>query len=101
MNKKSVELINELIQQSVSIKKYAEQLLEKEINILTERPSATSWNVLECLEHLNRYGNYYLPKIKENLEKSSTAATENFRSSWLGNYFAKSMLSEDSKMKTF
>ena len=29
------------------------------------RPAGNGgWSIAQCLEHLNRYGNYYLPQIK-------------------------------------
>ena len=51
------------------------------------------WNVLECLEHLNLYGDYYLPAIEQALLRGAGKATDGrFRSGWLGNYFANLML---------
>lgn len=55
------------------------------------KPSVTGgWSVAQCLEHLNSYGNYYLPQIEKTLcNKQSDSST--FTSGWLGNYFTKSM----------
>lgn len=55
-------------------------LLELEkIRMLNEgdlrwRASESSWNILECIEHLNRYGNHYLPAIDGAIQ----AATSRF-----------------------
>jgi len=70
---------------------------------LNKRLTNESWSVLECFEHLNLYGNFYLPEIKNRIETSTTKANTEFKSGWLGNYFAQSMLPKDklNKMKTF
>lgn len=60
------------------------------------------WSIAQCLEHLNRYGNYYLPVIQKGLEQEFPA-DDKFKSTWLGNYFIK-MMDPDSgakKIKTF
>ncbi len=54
-----------------------------------------SWSILECLEHLNLYGDFYIPEIKNRIESSKTLPKENFKSRILGNYFAKSMLPKE------
>ncbi|MET3730713.1 DinB family protein [Moheibacter stercoris] len=68
-----------------------------------QRPNENSWNALECLEHLNYYGNFYLPEIEQQMKSSNFSHSEHFHSGILGNYFAKSMLpkSKGGKMKTF
>ena len=32
---------------------------------LLAAPSYGGWSIAQCLEHLNRYGKYYLPHIKK------------------------------------
>lgn len=50
------------------------------------------WSIAQCLDHLNGYGQYYLPQIRQGLEKQpQTAEATSFRSSWLGNYFTRAM----------
>lgn len=70
---------------------------------LTWRPAPESWNILECLEHLNLYGDFYLPEIEKSIQNSKTTSEPEFRSGLLGNYFANSMLpkAQLNKMKTF
>jgi hypothetical protein len=47
---------------------------------------------LQCLEHLNSYGYFYLPEINKGIEDNlNLIANSNFRSSWLGNYFTETM----------
>ncbi|MNF05884.1 hypothetical protein D3C80_2057150 [compost metagenome] len=71
--------------------------------MLNWRATAESWSVLECLQHLNLYGHFYIPEIGNAIAKSRHAATATFNSGWLGNYFANSMLPKAklNKMKTF
>jgi uncharacterized damage-inducible protein DinB len=63
------------------------------------RPAANGgWSIAQCLEHLNRYGDYYLPAIQKGLKKDFPSS-ENFNSSWLGNYFTKMMDPQTGKKK--
>ena len=96
-------LINELIELTHEHLAFAESLLLKTDAELNKRLTNESWSVLECLEHLNLYGNFYLPEIKNRIETSSTKTTAEFKSGWLGNYFAQSMLPKEklNKMKAF
>lgn len=96
-------LINELIELTHEHLAFAESMLLKSDTELNKRLTNESWSVLECLEHLNWYGNFYLPEIKNRIETSSTKTTAEFKSGWLGNYFAQSMLPKDNlnKMKAF
>lgn len=70
---------------------------------LNNRIQENKWSILECVEHLNLYGTFYLPEVKKNLHANSPATNTDFRPGILGNYFAKSMLPKDrlNKMKTF
>lgn len=77
----------------------AENLQKKSENELNFRTSENSWSVLECLEHLNRYGNFYIPEITRQISASKTTAQPVFRSGVLGNYFAETMLPKE-KLKT-
>lgn len=96
-------LINELIELTHEHLAFAESLLLKTDAELNKRLTNESWSVFECLEHLNLYGNFYLPEIKKRIETSKTKTTTGFKSGWLGNYFAQSMLPKDNlnKMKAF
>ena len=50
------------------------------------------WSIAQCMEHLNRYGAYYLPEIKSALVRAKLRRNATiFRSSWLGNYFTLMM----------
>lgn len=70
---------------------------------LNYRVAPGSWSILECFEHLNLYGDFYLPEIEDRIYNSKTLPTKRFKSGLLGNYFAKMMLPKEkvNKMKTF
>ncbi len=80
-----------------------EQLKKQSIDVLNWKQNATSWSVLECVEHLNRYGDFYLPEITKRIGISKHEPSKVFKSNWLGKYFSKSVsYNEDlNKMKTF
>jgi len=65
-------------------------------------PSATGgWSIAQCLEHLNRYGNFYLPAIAKALNGNvGRADTITFTGTWLGGYFTRMMQPETGKLKT-
>lgn len=96
-------LIDDLLRKTAEISRAAEQLKAEAPAALTWRPAPDAWNVLECLAHLNLYGDYYLPEIKCAINQSSTSPDPTFKSGLLGGYFAKSMLPKEklNKMKTF
>jgi len=81
----------------------AEQLKRQPIDSLNWKQNSESWSVLECIEHLNRYGDFYIPEITNKIKTSKYKHSEIFKSHWLGKYFSKSVsYNEDlNKMKTF
>lgn len=75
---------------------------ELPIRRLLRRENTHSWNVLECIEHLNRYGHFYISEIEKQIQSNShRPAVPNFNSGFIGNHFAKSMLPRARKMGTF
>lgn len=99
----SEKLIQILIEQTRQIMNRVEKLQQKDAAYLTWRHDPAAWNILECLEHLNLYGDYYLPAIEKAIHHSATRADTTFTSGMLGSYFTKSMSPKDklNKMKTF
>ena len=99
----SAQLIQSLEKQTHEIIAEVEALQNMELSKLTWKANKNSWSVLECLEHLNLYGDFYLPQIESSIKDSNTPSVPNFKSGMLGNYFAKSMLPKEklNKMKTF
>lgn len=98
----TIQLLNDLKNRTGNHLQYAGTLLLKPENELNFRLSADSWSVLECLEHLNRYGDFYIPEITQRISSSKTSFKSDFKPGILGNYFAKSMLPKEklNKMKT-
>lgn len=55
-------------------------------------PSATGgWSIAQCLEHLNSYGDYYLPEIKMAINAYAGKPGLYAKRGWLGNYFINMM----------
>lgn len=96
-------LIQSLIEQTRQISNQVEKLKNYDLQTLTWKENPTSWSILECLEHLNLYGDFYLPQMESKIQNSVTKSETEFRSGILGNYFAKSMLPKEklNKMKTY
>lgn len=97
------ELIDDLIERTKNVLNRTMPMQELSIEELNARVTPESWSVLECMEHLNRYGNFYLSEIGQKMEQSKHIKGATFKSSWLGEYFAKSMLPREklNKMNTF
>lgn len=99
----SEKFIQTLLAQTKQIIDQAEKLKSYNLSTLTWKENEISWSILECLEHLNLYGDFYLPQIEHKIKTSNTKAEIEFKSGFFGNYFAKSMLPKEklNKMKTF
>ncbi len=97
------DLLEELIEFTREHLNQAEQLRELPLEALNSKADPESWSALECLEHLNLYGDYYLPEMEKRIRESRYPADTQFSSGLLGNYFALSMLPKEklNKMKTF
>lgn len=99
----SKELIKNLIERT---HKYIDQITpfnSWDEDKLNWKQDPQSWSILECLEHLNLYGDFYLPEIEHRISASDSTPVTSFKSGILGNYFATSMLPKEklNKMKTF
>lgn len=96
------ELLDELRNRTKEHLHFAEMLSVRPEHDLNFRTSAESWSTLECLEHLNRYGDFYIPEIKRNISSAGKPSQLYFKPGILGNYFAKSMLPKEklNTMKT-
>ncbi|WP_264530665.1 DinB family protein [Flavobacterium sp. N502540] len=99
-SEKLIQLLMDHTRDSIN---QAEKLKNDTIQTLTWRENPASWNILECMEHLNLYGDYYLAEIEDKIKNSKTSSETQFNSGFLGGYFAKSMLPKKklNKMKTF
>lgn len=73
-----------------------QNLTEKQ---LLQPASNGGWSIAQCLDHLNRYGDYYLPAIESKLSIPSNKNPEVFKGSWLGSYFTRMMEPTTGKKK--
>lgn len=84
-------LQQELLQLLDKIEVEINNFKKKDISELNWKPTQEKWSVLECVEHLNRYGKFYLPEIQKVLKKEKVSSDKEFKPGFLGDYFAKSM----------
>lgn len=62
------ELMTSLIERTrININKI-EKLRDLSETELNYRESNDRWNILECIEHLNLYGDFYIPAIKKSID---------------------------------
>jgi uncharacterized damage-inducible protein DinB len=90
---RSIELIARLEQKTEAHMTVAIQTFQNLNDTVLRRPSAPGgWSIAQGLEHLNRYGHFYLPQIQLALHKDQKQATnEFFKSGWFGSYFTHTM----------
>ena len=96
------ELITVLIEKTkVNINKAEgfRKLTEEQLNY---KETMDTWSILECIEHLNIYGDFYNPEIKACVEKTQTTSAKIFKSGVIGNYFVNLIRPKEklNKMKT-
>lgn len=68
---------------------------------LAQHPEPNRWLVLDNLEHLNLYNDFYLPTFENVLAKGEAndwKSRETYHSGWLGAYFVKSMKPQGTKI---
>jgi hypothetical protein len=66
--------------------------LQNRSDTFLNRPSDTGgWSIAQCLDHLNSYGNYYLPKMRHSLCNAPDEILDTFSGTWLGAYFTGMM----------
>lgn len=64
------QLLNRL---EVAVNNHLQQALllqNKHTDVLLKPAATGGWSIAQCLEHLNRYGHYYLPAMQEQITKS-------------------------------
>ena len=104
MKIKTEDLVQDLIHRTNECIIEVKALKDISEKTLNRKANSDSWSALECLEHLNLYGDFYINEIKESIENSKFKnSSDLFKSGILGNYFAKSMLPKEklNTMKTF
>ncbi|MCT4623498.1 MAG: DinB family protein [Schleiferiaceae bacterium] len=103
MKFKSNLLIEDLIEHCRKNMNEAQAMSDLPLDILNHKETPEKWSALECLEHLNRYGDFYIPEINNRIKQSRFKADEWFKSGLRGNYFANSVKPREklNKMNTF
>jgi DinB superfamily len=94
------QLIDDLIsitdRSSLTVKKF-KHLSADQLNF---KRRAEEWSVLECIEHLNLYGDFYLPELeKQILAQEQNPEATVFKSGTIGNYFTNLMQVKNGKLK--
>jgi uncharacterized damage-inducible protein DinB len=80
----------------VRIQKHTKEVLDQfqllDENALLKSSPTGGWSIVQCLDHLKSYGDYYLPVITRKLGKAKSENVDHFfKSSWLGAYFIQMM----------
>ena len=70
---------------------FGESLKTRTDDALNARPGEDRWSSLECLEHLNRYADHYLPLLIRSAENTESRKKEAYRAGLLGKPFALAM----------
>ena len=97
--------IKELNQKLSEIDDALTQFSREDEAALQQHPAEGSWSVLECIEHLHRYNEFYLPEFKKSMKKAPISSSNEMKRGRFGMKSAKSMLpcekGVDNPMKTF
>ncbi|UTW66088.1 DinB family protein [bacterium SCSIO 12643] len=89
---KTPELISDLKGKTEFCIKEAKKLLKQDLDTLNYRPNPETWSAAQCLDHLVQYGDFYLPEITSKIQEEESLPVEAFKSGFIGNMFANSML---------
>jgi hypothetical protein len=92
------QLLTELYQLTEQASAAAQTFKNLPVAQLNFKPTDAAWSILECIEHLNLYGKFYLPEIEQALQKSAKVdATNVYKSSFLGDFFVNSIKAGNQK----
>jgi hypothetical protein len=95
---------NQLIDDLLIITNNSTQIVQKlkqfELLKLNERTAPNAWSILECIEHLNLYGSFYLPAIEKAILSQKTIHNSGvFKSGMIGNYLVNLIKLKEGKVK--
>ena len=71
---KTDQLIEELINLCKNHIYEAERYQKMDLETLNWKETPDRWSILECLEHLNLYGDFYIPEIRKRMADISAIA---------------------------
>ena len=92
------KLIDDLLRRMETCKRRVKEFEILPINQLQFK-NGERWSALECLEHLNLYGDFYLVEIEKRIITNPRKnISTKFKSGILGNYFATLMEVKDGKI---
>lgn len=92
-------LIDDLLDRTEHATLVVKKFKELPMDQLQFKHNAETWSILECIEHLNLYGDYYLVEIeKQILAQNGKSASTIFKSGLIGNYFANLMQVKNGKI---
>jgi hypothetical protein len=91
MKKTASHLLEQLQSDTRQLIVFASFLQHEQEATLLQQPAPGKWSVAQVLEHLNSYGNYYIPAIEKVLSGHLPPATASFTPGWLGSYFINMM----------
>ncbi len=94
------EIIKDLESRINKIIDWADSLRHTDISKLKAKPSETGWSALGCIDHLNRYSDFYLPEFTKAIDKARIKSSDNYKPGWLGNKMAVDMLPQNGKLKS-
>jgi hypothetical protein len=100
MQTDTISLLDDLIRLTEANSQAVVRLKALDSKQLNFRQNNKSWSILECIEHLNLYGDFYLPEIeKQILAQLGSKKPGIFKSGVLGGYFANIMQVKNGKIK--
>ena len=96
----SHQLIKDLLEKTSEATEEAKGFKLLSVEQLNFKKTKDAWSILECVEHLNLYGDYYLEAIEKSMSfQKNNSDSSIFKSGVIGNYFANLMLLKDGKIK--
>jgi len=94
------QLIENLLIITKNSTETVQKLKELKIDEMNEKYAPNEWSILECIEHLNLYGSFYLPVIERAILSQKTVSNPRvFKSSIIGDYFVNLIKIRPDKVK--
>jgi hypothetical protein len=96
---KQSQVLNDLKQRTQRFIAQAEEWKSLTQDQLNWRDNAEKWSVLQCLEHLNLYGDFYLPEFEMRiLAGKKINDNPEFKGGWFAEKTANGMLPQEEKL---
>lgn len=96
----SSQLIEDLLVITTNSTETVQKLKELKIDEMNKKNAPNKWSILECIEHLNLYGSFYLPAIERAILSKKTVSNPGiFKSGIIGDYFVNLIKIKPDKVK--